>query len=74
MDDKGRILEIEMQARAGIGLGAFMEKKIGNLDMKGRRASTAPVLSQNLANSVSDVYAFSDNKIMFMAQRRLSIV
>jgi hypothetical protein len=55
VDDKGRILETEMQAqhtRADIGIGAFMEKKIGNLDMKGRRASTSPVLSQNLANLV----------------------
>ena len=70
VDDKGRILETEMQARAGIGIGAFMEKKTGHLDMKGRRASTAPVLSQNLANLVSDLYAFSD-KIMFIAQLRL---
>ena len=26
-----------------------MEKKFGHLDLKGRRASTAPVLSENLA-------------------------
>ena len=67
VDDKGRILETEMQARAGIGIGAFMEKKTGHLDMKGRRASTAPVLSQNLANLVSDLYAYSDN--FFFAYR-----
>ena len=48
-----------------------MEKKTGNLDMKKRRASTAPVLSQNLAKSVSDVYAYSDNIFLFIAQLRL---
>ena len=45
-----------MQARAGIGTAAFMKKKTGNIDMEGR-ASTTPVLPQNLANLVSDVYA-----------------
>ena len=48
----GRILETEMQARADIGIGAFMERITGNLDMKGRKTSTSPVLSQNLANLV----------------------
>ena len=47
-----------MQAPAEIGTGAFMEKKTGNIDMEGRRASTSRVLSQNLANLISDVYAF----------------
>ena len=55
VDDKGRILETEMQSRASIGIGAFMEKKTGNLDMKGRRASTSPVLSQNLADLVCNI-------------------
>ena len=41
-----------MQARADIGIGAFMERITGNLDMKGRKTSTSPVLSQNLANLV----------------------
>jgi hypothetical protein len=61
VDDKGRKLETEMQAqntRADIGIGAFMEKKTGNLDMKGRRASTSPVLSQNLANLVCNIHFF----------------
>ena len=53
VEDKGRIRETEMQSRTGIGgIAALMEKKTGNLDMKGRRASTSPVLSQNLANLV----------------------
>ena len=61
VDDKERILETEMQAqytRADIGIGAFMERKTGNLDMKGRRASTSPVLSQNLANLVCNKHFF----------------
>jgi hypothetical protein len=33
-----------------------MEKKSGNLDLKGRRAGTAPVLSENLAILVCDCY------------------
>jgi len=56
VDNRGEILETEMQAHykrtdvgVGIGIGAFMEKKSGNLDLKGRKASTEPVLSQNLA-------------------------
>ena len=59
VDDKGRPLETEMQAqytRAGIGIGAYMEKKTGHLDLKGRRASTSPVLSENLANLVCDIH------------------
>ena len=47
-----------MQVRTGIGIATFMEKKTGNIDMEGSKASTTPVLSQNLANLVSDVYAF----------------
>ena len=61
MDDKERILETEMQSqytRAGNDIGALMEKKTGNLDMKGRRASTSPVLSQNLANLVCNIHLF----------------
>lgn len=69
VDDKGRILETEMQARAGIGIGAFMEKKTGKLDMKGRKASTSPVLSQNLANLVCDIRL----KMSFFAQLPLSM-
>ena len=58
--DKGKILETEMQAQQtrGIGIGALMEKKFGNLEMKGRRASTSPVLSENLANSVCNIRLF----------------
>ena len=42
--------------RTGIGgIAALMEKKTGSLDMKGRRASTSPVLSQNLANLVCNI-------------------
>ena len=54
-DGKGRTLETEMQSHiradvgVGIGIGALMEKKSGDLDLKGRRAATTPVLSQNLA-------------------------
>jgi hypothetical protein len=33
-----------------------MEKKSGTLDLKGRRASTAPVLSENLAILVCDLF------------------
>ena len=42
--------------RTGIGgIAALMEKKTGSLDMKGRRVSTSPVLSQNLANLVCNI-------------------
>ena len=36
-----------------------MEKKIGNLNLKGRRAGTAPVLSENLAILVCDKHFLS---------------
>jgi len=58
VDDGRRMLETNTQAHiradvgVGIGIGALMEKKSGNLDLKGRRASTTPVLSPNLANLV----------------------
>ena len=68
MDDNGKILETEMQAqytRAGIGIGALMEKKTGNIDLKGRRASTSPVLSQNLANLVCNIRFLFFKKIIF---------
>ena len=59
VDDKRRLVENEMQyTRPGIGIGALMEKKTGNLEMKGRRASTSPVLSQNLANLVCNIFFF----------------
>ena len=62
VEDKGRIRETEMQSRTGIGgIAALVEKKTGNLDMKGRRASTSPVLSQNLANLVCNIY-FNKNE------------
>ena len=67
MDDKGRILETELlqaqYTREGIGIGALMEKKTGNLDLKGRRASTSPVLSQNLANLVCSIRFFFKKKV-----------
>jgi hypothetical protein len=56
VDSRGELLETEMQAHKRtdvginkVGIGAFMEKKSGNLDLKGRRMGTDPVLSQNLA-------------------------
>ena len=68
MDVKRRIpeTETEMQSRAGIDIGAFMEKKTGNLDMKGRRASTSPVLSQNLANMVCNTRLFLKKEFLSM--------
>jgi hypothetical protein len=65
VDDGGRIPGTQMQAHSkrpnvgvGIGIGAFIEKKTGNLDLKGRRASTDAVLSQNLAILVCDIGPF----------------
>ena len=43
MDDKGRILETEMQARAGIGLGAFMEKKTSRYEREESEYCTCTV-------------------------------
>lgn len=53
-DQPGSLTDTEMQAHVAVGIGAFMEKKSGNLDLKGRRAGTTPVLSQNLAILVCD--------------------
>jgi hypothetical protein len=68
VEDKGRILETEMQARPGIGIGAFMEKKTGNLDMIGRRARISPVLSQNskLANLVCYLLFLKKECLLFL--------
>ena len=80
VDSRGEMLETEMQAHKRtdvginkVGIGAFMEKKSGNLDLKGRKMSTDPVLSQNLAILVRYTFVSMISSNLFLNPGSLSM-